>query len=365
MSAVLSKSLAICVVLITARIPLAAEDWLTDRALDKALAQKVSLTWEEGSRWDFLQQVALERRIALFLDRRVDPSISLTCQVADLDVWGALFQAGGETELAAVQIGDLIYVGPGEQVATLPWRLADLRRRIAKLPVAARTPWLAKSTLKIPRLARPREVLQGLAAATGLPLAGTEQIPHDLLRGAECPGLTVAEQFAVLAFGFGLWPELDPAGKSAQLVPLPPAERFAWTYSVADPAAAKSWLAAERPQAQVAAKAKTVEVTGNPADHLAFLRHTRLTAAPATPSVAQAQTTVTLRATATRQAILLQICSKLGVELQAAAGSGEQLAERVEIDVQRVSYAELIERVLANSGLRYELERKQLRILTK
>ena len=361
----LSKGLAVCAASIIACSGVRTDDWLTARALEKALEQRISLTWHDGTRLDLLRQLSTERQIALWLDRRIDPSIRVDCEIQNVAVLGAAFRAGETTQLGATLIGDGLYVGPGPDAASLPWRLTELKRQIAKLPPPARRAWQTKSVLRIERLARPWDILQTIAKRADATLEGLSAIPHDLYRAVEWPGLTAAEQLAVVLVGFECWPEFSADGRTVHIIPLPAVERFDWSYPTSDGAAAQAWVAQHLPDAKSTPKSKTIQIAGSPHDHFLFTQYLYTAALPDAGAAANGQSTVTLQATASRQAILQQISAKLGVELVVEGERGDWLTERIEIDVQRVSYPELIEQVLAGTPVTFELLARRLRIYSR
>lgn len=156
----------------------------------------------------------------VFVDRRVNPDMKVTLDIAAQSAEQVLAGIAVDQELGVGRLGRLVYLGPKAAADQLR-PLATLRaREIARLPADVRTSLMARKQLSWPRLSEPRQIAAGVVDQSGWRIANPEQIPHDLWAANELPELSVAEQLTVLLIGFDLTFELRAADRSIQIVPI-------------------------------------------------------------------------------------------------------------------------------------------------
>ena len=163
----------------------------------------------------------------VILDRRLDPDspVTLDCREAPLvDVLGQIATPLGAS---CAVLPTSIRIVPGRAAVRLVASDAQRSRTIAALPPAPRrlagrrAPWSWEDG------ARPRDLLEAVAAEAGIDLAGLDDIPHDHLAAADLPALPLAERLDLLLAQFDRRIDWRTArGRSArvelEIVPLPP-----------------------------------------------------------------------------------------------------------------------------------------------
>lgn len=339
------------------------ETWRRGTELQRALSAPVTLQSSQESLREFFIRLGKSQQVAFFLDRRIDPSQPRDFAQPSRSLQSVITLAVAPAGAYATPWGDLIYVGPAEVAASLPDALQDLKAQVKSLPAGPRKTWQKSQALSVPRLGRPAELLDQLAAENGVTIEGLEQVSFDVWPEIRTPPLSLADRFAVLLIGFGLWPEISRDGMSVRLVEFAVPPEITRTYTCQKSQELDRWAEDHLPSAKIAAKKGSATVTAAPANHQQIaVWVAQNEPAPASSDQAGTQKVVSLHATASAGAITRQVAAQLGVDYQCDPQSEKLLEKRVTIDVDRVSYPELLRKVLAETGLSFQLDERQLRI---
>lgn len=338
------------------------ENWRSGRELQQALSAPVNLQSSQESPRDFFRRLGQSQQIALFLDRRIDPSSARDFNPPPRSLLSIMTLAADRSGATPVQFGDLIYVAPADVGAVLPDALQKLRNQVKGLPGEARKRWQRSQPLVVPRLTKPSDLLRELAVANNISLEGLEKIPHDLWPEIRTPSLTLTERISLVLFGFGLWPELSADGESVRLIEFPVPIELTRMYSTKKSKELVHWARQYAPHANLVAKSGSCTVTGSPLDHHQIALWIAENEAVDDAAPAGSQKVVSLHATASAGAIARQVADQLKLEFVCDPAAMERLEKRVEINVDRVSYHELMKQVLADTGLSFQLDQRQLRI---
>lgn len=197
----------------------------------RALAQRVSVAWVNTST-DRLNQHTIRQlagrsqelwRVAVVLDRRIDPSSELKVEVTNRpvrEVIDALARSvGGGTSV----VGNAVYIGSTADVRVLrtlvQLRETDLDREIQGANRAARITRLRReSTIRFEDLAEPREVLGQIARKWKIEIDSLDAIPHDLWAGAEFPGVSATEALSLVLIQYGMTFRWIRGGRGIRIV---------------------------------------------------------------------------------------------------------------------------------------------------
>ena len=202
-------------------------------------------------------------RVAIVIDRRVDPDQKLNLSLHNVPLEDVLRQAAASLGLGMTKLGPVIYFGPPEYTARLR-TLAEIRaEEVRALPYEARRKLTEIDRLAWDDFAMPREILGQLAEKSGLRIVGLERVPHDLWAAAELPPLPLIDRLTLLLGQFDLSFQVAPDGDSITLAPLPARVAIVRSYpggADAQQLAAK-WAAAV-PQCEVKASGGMVYVRG-------------------------------------------------------------------------------------------------------
>jgi hypothetical protein len=357
-----------CLVLVLA-IPTAppggASPWLTGYALQKELQEPLDLAKAGGPLRKMLGDLSLQRRVAIYLDRRVDPDGLLNLAVRDVPLEKALAAIARAQGLGLTFLGPVAYFGPPQTTARLRTVVELCRDAIRALPAPVARKFFRALPMRWDDLATPRELVAQLAAESDLQIVAAEQIPHDLWAGADLPPLSLIERLTLLLGQFDLTFAVDASGDRITLVPEP-----------ADVALVRSYLVPRDPQPTAARwaallPAATIQVAGNRIIVRARVEeHEQLAAAqrPATQKATPAYSSragrarpedkrFTVRLAKGKLDFLLQQYTRLtDVELKLDRESfqraGVSLDQEVAFSVKEATLDELFQAIAASAGCR-------------
>jgi len=200
-----------------------AADWLRGVGLAKQLSQPVdNIVWSEQPLREALNGLSRAYRVAILLDRRIDPGQKLTLQLSNVQLLTALQQIALDRKLGVSMLGSVVYFGPPEVASRLrtvgALRLEEIK---ALEPFVARKFLVELKRMKWNDFATPRELFARLGKEAGVEIVGLERVPHDLWAAADLPPLSLADRLTLLAIQFDLTFEASPVGDSITLVPMP------------------------------------------------------------------------------------------------------------------------------------------------
>jgi hypothetical protein len=337
--------------------------WKSGKALETALADKISYTWSERPLREGLVALGRSAGVAILLDRRVDPDQRVDSSARDASLRDALGELAAAQNLALGSIGAVTYIAAPDDVARAEG-ITELRRSDVK-KLAAPQRWIARQKTEWPELTRPRELAQQIAAGAGAKMANPDAIPHDLWPAWSGPPLPLADQLTLVLAGFGLTYELSAGGDEVTIVSMPDEIVYEKLYPVRG---APSIVARDLQQklAGITAKAEgttRIRVTASAADHA---RIAQLLAGERTTTrtvVTPGEKVYTL--TVENQplgAILRTIAKELDVEVKAETALIEKLKERTSVKVTKVSAEQLLRQLLEPAGIKYRLTDETLEL---
>ena len=343
---------------IAASLGAAAEPaaWLTGRALQQQLEQPVSGSWSRISLRRALKRFARSVRVAIVLDRRIDPSRSLELTFQPQPLETALEQIAAEQKIGVAMLGPVAYFGPPETTARLRTASALQHEALAKLPLSAKRKLLQAKAWRWADATEPAVLLAQLAKEAGVKIAGQELVQHDLWTETDLPALSWIDRLALVAIQFELTFTVSDDGRTATLVPLPAEVAIAKTYPGGSNAAhlAAKWQR-EFPNVRITTADDKLTVTGRVEDHERIEQKLK----PATtkrPERANAgeQVYTIAQDNVPLDQLLAQLAKQLGLEVRyddAIAKAGVALDQRVSIKVKQAPLAKVFEAALAPAGL--------------
>jgi hypothetical protein len=232
------------------------------------LTQPVTLSWTNMPSGRAVRSLSAAQRIAIVLDRRVDPDREITLSLAGEPLAEGLRKIAEKLKAGYCQFGAIAYLGPPETAKRLRTLAALRLEEVRGLSDARVRELLRLRDSKWDELAEPREIVAELASQAGIKLVGAEKIPHDLWPAAELPPLTWIDRLTLLAAQFDLTFRIEQGGKQVELVKIPDRVALARTYQAGAEARtiAGRWARA-LPGARVTARENTVRLEGLLEDH--------------------------------------------------------------------------------------------------
>src|SRR5207245_1970556 len=125
--------------LVAAEEPVA---WLTGDKLRAQLEQKVGIDWGGNKGRTFRQAItrlASSQRVAIVLDRRVDPDQKIELSLDDVTLDAALKLIAANKQLGVAQLGSAIYLGPKGTAEKLRTLAALRKDETLRLPSSVRS----------------------------------------------------------------------------------------------------------------------------------------------------------------------------------------------------------------------------------
>ena len=190
----------------------------------------LSASWANVELRDLLQKIGDERRVAILLDRRVDPTLQLPLNLTNSSLREGVRDLarliGAEISVAE----PVIYVGPpaaAQRLRTLiELRSGELFSRASSIPEKRRVELATKHTVAWQDLDSPTEIVQRIADRYRLKIAHLDLLPHDLWVANTLPSVTAAEALSLVLIQFDLtfaWTagEKGEAGEGIELVLVP------------------------------------------------------------------------------------------------------------------------------------------------
>jgi hypothetical protein len=192
--------------------------WLTADEIQRPGAMRI--TWAGTPLRDALRNLSRSQRLAILLDRRVDPEQLVSLTLNGVSPAEAIQRTAAEQQLGVALLGPLAYVGPLPQMRKIR-TLAALRKQEAQqLPAAAKQAALASRATAWDDLATPKEILESLAQEAHVELRGLELVPHDLWGAAELPAMPWTDRLTAVAAPLGLTFKFDKTGRQVTLFPI-------------------------------------------------------------------------------------------------------------------------------------------------
>ncbi len=341
--------------------------WHEGPALQRQLAQPADLVWSNQPVREGLQQIAKLHRVAILLDRRIDPDQEIRLRARQVPI-GELIkqiaqQCGGETAL----VGNVVYVGPPATAEKLRTLAAVRSDEAQKLPDDVRRLVLAREPFGWPELTQPRDLLAQLAAEARMTVSDPKLVPHDLWPSASLPPMCWTDRLTLVLAQFDLTFSIQ--GGVLQWTPIPSTVQLTRSYPGGkQPNVAAHRFASLAPKAQVKVVGDKVLVTGSLDDH------DRISGKPPEvgpkPRVANdplADQRFNLKVAEQPVGPLLRaLCEHLKVELsldeRAMANAGVDLARRVSFEVEQASIDELLSAMLKPAGMTAHRNGMQLEV---
>ena len=334
-------------------------DWIVGKQLDQAILLNISGSWEDATLREQLMSISRRHRIAVFLDRRVDPSTRLDFSAINVTFEQFLWRLADQLDLGVCRFENLYYLGPRETTNQLPMLLDATRDSIREKLDS--NDWKKVRANHWRRLATPYDILDRLAKSHDLHWENLETIEHDLWPEVDLPTLSSEAGFGVVLAGMGKWFEVNN-GTTLKLVDFP--ELKSGTAEISGVENASQFAKAMRkqfPEANVRGAGKSLTIKSTPEQFAAIKREV-----VKSQQVVQAsldRQVYDLQTTAKRISILQHLAKQTNLAIEFDPELGEVLGTRVEISVRRATVDEIIGAVLKDSGLEYRIEAQTLWII--
>ncbi len=359
-------AIVVCIVCVPAeaQVTIGSDtDWLSGKSLIENQLLPVSVTWTDSPIRSQLLQFAEQRKRAIFLDRRVDPTVKLKFQFLNMTTEQIVWQTADEHGLGAARIGDLIYVGPKKVAARLPIVIQQINKNLSKMEKAKRKRWVSKSEIRWPEATTTQEISDWFAQSHGITIPSG--IPTDVWPAADWPRLSTLEQLSLFLVGFDFTFNLESNGTSMKLLPFPVIKTASMKLSLRRNAKLDLETVAKKfGDLKTKRSGRSLEVSG-PVDSIADL-DSWMVSQQLVNSDNLIDPTFDLNVTARRGDILATVSQQTGRKLVYDTGDMPQiLQDRITLSLIGASLEKLLDDCLAGTSLSYELSKTSLRIFRK
>ncbi len=334
-----------------------ASSWRTGEDFRRQLDSTVGFQWEASPIREGLRGLATNQRVAIWLDRRVDPEYEVDLAVSDSTLDEALQRVGSSIGGGVSYVGAVAYLGSQPVTAKLATLAALRRDEVKLLPTAARIRFAENSAWTWEELATPRELLSELAQQANTKVLNIDQIPHDLWPAGDWPAMPLTDRMTLLLAGFDLTFDIARDGSAIRLTPMPAEAVIERSYSPRGSLnAAESAVAAAFPGVGVKKAAARLAITGTFEEHEAIdrlLRGEPVRRVETTPGTKLFDLRVENQSIG---AIIKAVADSEKLQLQVDPALRAKLQQLISLDVKQLTLDELLDRALKSTGINHRIE---------
>lgn len=339
-------------------------EWRTGADFQKQLRNPTSVEWRAAELRARLMRLAAAHRVAVFLDRRIDPDQEMEFSRIGVPLHDLLGEMAQHVGMRTARLGALIYMGPPRACGLLTVIAPQRQKDVNRHPALARAKPQPSSWGD---LAEPRQLLVELAERHHLTVENPEAVPHDLWPAVDLPPLELADQLTLLLVGFDLTFELSSDGTRIRLVPLPADTQYEQAYMPrGDAAQTAAALKRDFPGIAVRREGSRLIVRAGPQEHDRIAE--RLADGAGERPRGNPNSNVNYTMTVMNEsagAVVSTVAKRLGKRLSFPAGLQEKLSQKVNFQVKEVSLEELLKKTLDPLGLTYRVTAEAIEVMEK
>ncbi len=345
------------------------------RDVTAALDAHVDIRWENAEFVPALTRLCDVHRVALFVDRRLDPNAKLTATYRDVPLREVIADVAATQQGGLSVLDSVVYLGPEAAAARLRTLAELVRRDLRQLPTARQRTLSRPKALSWQRLDASQDVLASICHAYELAVTNLDDLPHDLWDAGKLPPLRCSDQLCLTLIGFELSFAWAQEGHAIQLVPITYEEAITVAYVAnRQTAAALQVLREESGELDIKRAGRKILL------HAMVESHERISAlisgrSPghsrrrASPSAADSDEgrRHTLRITEQRLGEVLRVLGdrlelQFAYDLQELAEAGLSLDDRLTFKVRDATLDELLEALCTSAGLAFTRDANRVAI---
>jgi len=334
--------------------------WLREREVAAAMDQEVSLTWSGVPLRDGLHRLVGTQRMAVVLDRRVDPGRLITTQMSNVSLEDALKRLTRTRKLGFAVLSGVIYIGPSPAAARLRTVAALRRKEADSLPEDRRRVVLERVRWEWDDLSVPGELLVQTARASGFQLEGVDQVPHDLWAATSLPPLSLVDRVTLVANQFDLTFRFSADGRTLTLVPVADSPTLERRYPGGrDPQARIRRFRALIPAARIGIRNGQIFVRGRIEEHEQLTASIRPDTSPRKPQRGEEVYQLNLQDVPVGK-VIKELGRRLGLDVRIDEGAiraaNLSLDQLITVRIKDAKLDELLEAVLKPANLAFRRE---------
>lgn len=342
--------------------------WLVGNDFVKKLSQPMAITWSEVPYRQALRELSQSQRVAVVLDRRVDPDRPINLAISDQSLLNVLQAAARERGMEASVLDGVVYLGPPAVARNLRTLIAVRERQLQRLPAAGRTAWLATASLGWSDGATPRDILDRLCQSAGIRLLDVDsRIGHDVWAGAELPALSLLQRLSLVLAQFDLTFDIENDPRVARLAPFPDECTIQRRYRLGSAAnqVARQW-AQIVPEARIRVEGGTIVVDARLEDHERLSGKAKASPAPLGEDIEKVRIDSLTLEQLPLGRVLESFAQRVGLRLEldrsAIRAAGIDLEQPITVKIQKASVNEALGAILEPASLRFERQGRRVKV---
>ena len=337
---------------------------LANARFEQQLDTLISTHWDLSLK-NALNSIRETQRIAIFLDRRINPTQQIQLEVQDKTLSAVLQQIANQANAQTSYIRNVIYIGPVKTthlLATVAAIHAEQHRRNQAENKVLFT--VGKST-QWNRLSQSRSIVTAIAKTVNAEITNIEAIPFDLWDKHTLPNLPFAMRMSIVLAGFDLTYQMNN-DRSITLTPFPTEAKYLKAFSNKISAATFNRIKNNFPTLQITNTDQQLVASGRWEEITELellLRGNRINQPKPTTTSKQVYTlTVTNQSI---QNVLQAIASNEKLELVGSAAAQKIWSKRISLEAKELPLANLLLQIVGQGNLQYRIAAKQLLISVK
>ena len=200
----------------------------------RELVQPISAEWSGVSLRHILRRISEHRKVAILLDRRIDPTQKLQLEYREQAVLAVIHDIAGRVSAGVSVANPVLYIGPPTSAVKLrtlvELRADELSRLSSAIPKDRYLQLMKRRTIHWNDLDAPADLIADIADKYELTINGLDQIPHDLWAGATLPKVTAWQALSLILIQFDLTFEWTEDAKGIRLTAVPDNPAFVKKY---------------------------------------------------------------------------------------------------------------------------------------
>jgi len=334
---------------------------------DKALGKRISFKADDAELRDALGRLSRDMRVAILLDRRIDPRRAMGWTISGEPVQAALEKLMLPCGGTARRVGDMLFVGPVSstgKLRTLVLMRGEELRDASRGAASRRISLSTRHTLSWADATEPQEILQKIREHWKLTLTGADMLPYDLWAAGTLNNVNAVEALSSILIQFDRTFEWGTEPGQANVVELPERVSIKRRYRLPQGPGDELLNSLEKaaPNAERSLNGNEVIVVGTIEDQEAVAEALglRSTAAQGSSAVAWGQRRFTLKADKVRARDALAALADQGIDVQydeaALKGAGVDLDRHLDINVKQASGETLLKAICEPIGARFDVD---------
>ncbi len=331
--------------------------WRTGSDFERQLGAGIGFEWRASPVRAGIQSIAANQKVAIWLDRRVDPGFEVDLLVQDATLKEGLQRIGSAVGGGVSFVGSVAYIGSPEVTQRLATLAALRRDEVKRLPTAARTKFATSAAWQWEELSTPKELLADLTISANTNVVNPELIVHDLWAASDWPAMPMTDRLTLLLAGFDLHFEIARDGSAIRLIEMPNEATIERSYTPGTSLnAVTARIAKALPNVAVKKSGTRLTINGTFEQHqdvANLLRGKPVRTAP----MDNVEKLFDLRVeNELIGGIIKTIANREKLEVKADEASLAMLSRRVSFEVKQLTLDALLKRTLAETGISHQIE---------